>query len=123
MSNRPGKTSNGTVYDIATTGSVPGLGDVAGDPRFVDPTRNIQRWAQECQGADGTIAGALAALKENPEQKIEEMIEWVRAGFAPRNRAYKNAAHDGGDIGAVPAVVHGVTAFTGSLYSHRTVVY
>jgi hypothetical protein len=122
VANRPGKSSHGTVYDIATTGSVPGSGDVTGDPRFADPSRNLEKWATRVHGADGTIAGALAVLKADPGQRIPEMIEWVRGGFAPRNRALKGSAHDGGDIGAVPAAT-GVTSFPGAIHGQRTVVY
>jgi hypothetical protein len=39
----------------------------------------------------------------------------VRAGFAPRNAILRGAAHDGGDIGAVPVQV----AATGTLLLSR----
>lgn len=47
--------------------------------------------------ADGMMAGNLGL--------IDQLYEWVRAGFAPRNSAYLTGGHDGSYIGAVPPFV------------------
>jgi hypothetical protein len=39
------------------------------------------------------------------------MMSWVRKGYAPTNPAFKGAASDGGDIGAVPVVLTGSQLF------------
>ena len=101
VTSRPGKSSDGGYYDIATTGAVPGANDVNVDPKFVDSARNFEKAAQALYGADGTVAGTISALKVDPANRIPALIQWVRDGFAPTNRALKMAAHDGGDIGAV----------------------
>ena len=113
VTSRPGKSSDGGYYDIATTGAVPGANDVNVDPKFVDPARNFEKAAQALYGADGTVAGTISALKVDPANRIPALIQWVRDGFAPTNRALKMAAHDGGDIGAV-AVQAQTANFVGS---------
>jgi hypothetical protein len=82
------------------------------DPQFVDPTRNIKTWDASL-GGPGTIAHAFEEIRKrndpdasyNSAYTIEALYDWVRAGYAPTNAAYNNTAHDGGDIGAVDAVV------------------
>ena len=83
---------------------------VGGDPKFVDPARNVMTFYRTQPGvAPGEGAKdydlALDWMYRHPE-KMPEMIDWVREGFAPTNIAYK-AASDGdgptkGWIGAVP---------------------
>jgi hypothetical protein len=46
--------------------------------------------------ADFNCAGCYAA---------QALVNWTTAGYAPTNAAFKGAAHDGGDIGAVAAMV------------------
>jgi hypothetical protein len=82
------------------------------DPQLVDPTRNIKTW-DAALGGPGTIAHAFEEIRKrndpdatyNPAYTITALYDWVRAGYAPTNPAYKGAAHDGGDIGAVEAIV------------------
>lgn len=89
-----------------------GAHDVSAAPNFVDATRNFATWAQRLHGADGTVAGALAYIAAHPEtiysaSDMTTLWQYVRAGFAPTNPAYKGTAHDGTDIGAVPVVLLG----------------
>jgi hypothetical protein len=81
------------------TASTPGGNDVDVNPLFVDPTRNLRRWGAS-RGAAGTVAASLALIASNP-YLIRELIEWVRAGFEPRNRRLHNAGHNNATIGAV----------------------
>ena len=104
VANQPGKTSDGTYYDLPTTGFAPGANDINLDPGFVDPTRNFETAGQILWGADGTIAGTLQALKTDPATRIPELIQWIKAGFAPTNPALATAAHDGTYSGAVSVV-------------------
>jgi hypothetical protein len=49
------------------------------------------------------IRQAVQSQEEfGPDDVIGHLVKWVRAGYAPTNPALKGAAHDGGDIGAVP---------------------
>jgi hypothetical protein len=41
---------------------------------------------------------------DTPQATPRDLIEWVRAGWAPTNPAYREAGHDGEDIGAVAGV-------------------
>lgn len=47
----------------------------------------------------------MDGMKNGDLTLIDKLYDWVRAGFAPRNKALKGKAHDGGDIGAVPVFV------------------
>ena len=104
VANQTGKTSDGTYYDLPTTGFAPGVNDINLDPGFVDPTRNFETAGQILWGVDGTIDGTLLALKADPAARIPELMEWIKAGFAPTNLALATAAHDGTYIGAVSVV-------------------
>jgi hypothetical protein len=97
----PGSTSTGHPYNVCTTVGTPGSGDVTGDPKLLDKTRNPLTWAQRLHGADGTTAGYLAYLQTCPDisQCIEASRIWVARGFQPTNLLYKGAAHDGTIIG------------------------
>jgi hypothetical protein len=93
-----------TLYDLDIPNDVVNdqtANDVSGDPGFVDQTRNLQSWGTT-QGADGTIAGALAIIAATPGL-IDEAVAWIKAGFAVTNPAYINAGHDGVTIGAMGA--------------------
>lgn len=107
----------GKGYNTTTT-TPPGAHDVEADPQFVDNTRCFRTW-DAALGGPGTNANALAEMSKmnddsgyNPEYSLTNYLAWVRAGFAPRNAAYKGTAHDGGDIGAVAVVVPPATGGT-----------
>ena len=121
--------TRGTPYDTPMSGTVPPGGhdvnlgasvpDVtASGPRFVDPTRNLQTWDASL-GGPGTVAHALPllAVQNDPSAGTYDarfttaaLIAYVRAGFAPQNPSLHQAAHDGGDIGAVAWVSASSTA-------------
>jgi hypothetical protein len=91
-----------TLYDLDIPNDVVNdltANDVSGDPGFIDSTRNLQSWGTT-QGADGTIAGALAIIAANPGL-IDDAVAWIKAGFVVTNAAYNNAGHDGVTIGAM----------------------
>lgn len=117
LSGRAGTPGGG--YDIINpgTGSF-GVGDVVGDPLFVDQNRNMWKFGLSvgCTGSrmpviqcvlDG-IAKMNDATGYNPAFSISALTTYVRAGFQPANRAYCGTAHDGTDIGAIPCA--GITA-------------
>ena len=104
--------SNGLGYQgLRFSRGRPGANDVSGDPQFVDSTRSLQTW-DGALGGPGTVANALAELRKRTDPKgynarytVAALLAWVKAGFAPRNRAYK-PAHDtvapsNGWIGAI----------------------
>lgn len=88
----------------------PGANDVVADPQFVDSARNFGAWSvyKGYASSGDTLAtkhaNALAALKADPQLVQDDLIPWVRAGFAPTNSIYKDAGHDGVTIGAVEGV-------------------
>jgi hypothetical protein len=104
---------SGTGYSYTAGGTAPGANDVSGDPRLVDPTRNIKTWAQ-AQGYAGATPGALAtaavdAIWLDPTL-IDSLLAHVRGGYAPRALALK-AAHDSdvsGWIGSVEGTTQGI---------------
>jgi Divergent InlB B-repeat domain len=103
--NAPNDKCNGTPYRMACS-EVPGWNDLNDeDPRFIDTTRNFEKWGQVLHGADGTVAGSLAVFAATPANelsaRITELLTFVREGFMPQNEAYRTAAHDGTTIGAV----------------------
>jgi hypothetical protein len=88
-----------------------GAGDVTvDDPRFADPTRSVTAFYWR-HGAGPSVHGeqnvlpALDWLARNPA-RMPEMLDWVFAGFVPRNPALKTASDPdgatGGWIGAMP---------------------
>ena len=46
--------------------------------------------------------GVRTQQKFNDGDAVMHLIKWIRAGYAPTNPKLKGAAHDDGDIGAVP---------------------
>jgi hypothetical protein len=103
--------SDGSAFDPATNTT-----DVIGDPQFVDPTRNLITWyrtakGQASTGTDaGDVAAALSYLVDHwhdggSTHVMTDLKSWVSAGYAPTNPAYIGTAHDGGDRGAVDAVI------------------
>lgn len=107
----------GNSYNYKASGT-PGTHDGSGDPQFVDSTRNLATWGA-ANGADGTMAGALALLAADPTL-IPTMRDWVRDGFAPQNASLEDAGHDGVTIGAIEFVASGPTAGTIALDSKTT---
>lgn len=105
-------TNIGTVYNVPTTGTVPGAGDLPSnqDPQFVDIRRNMKTWCDEMTGQSrGTCTAndAMAYLANGPdtlESRVNSLFTWVSEGFRPTNSAFRGSAHDGGDIGAVPLI-------------------
>jgi hypothetical protein len=55
-----------------------------GNPNFVDHTRGLASWGQQTQGANGTVAGAIAVLAANPAliaQAGNGLLFWARQGY------------------------------------------
>ena len=98
--------ADGTVYSTPMSGSTPpGVHDKANiDPKFSDPTRNLQTW-DAALGGPGTIASALDRIRQDLTLTKSSLLPYIRNGFRPTNPAYKGTAHDGGDIGAVSVAV------------------
>lgn len=69
-----------------------------GDPQFYDRTRNLAGWATE-RGYGSTYADGLAAIQADPS-RTADLVAFVFDGFRPSNSATRNAAHDGGVVGA-----------------------
>jgi hypothetical protein len=117
-----GATNNGSFgldpgfegggYNTNNTDGTPGANDIFDvDPGWVDPARNLRKWAIDrgytaSTGATkaailAAYADGVAALKADFATRLADLIGYVRAGFAPTNAAYATAAHDGTTIGAV----------------------
>jgi hypothetical protein len=102
--------SDGTAYLTPQT-SAPNVGDLSVDPQFVDSSRRLITWAvargyaTSGQTITEKETAAYTALQADPLNAIPDLITWVRAGYAPTNAALDGTAHDGGDIGAVEAVI------------------
>jgi hypothetical protein len=92
--------SNGVGYDGLNLTAAIGAHDVAGNPAFVDATRNALKWAAY-KGQAETLAAAMTLIQADPALIASDLIPWVRAGFAPTAAAYNGTAHDGNTIGAV----------------------
>lgn len=104
-------TSSNTPYNQCTASGTPGAHDIAANPKLVDPTRGMFKWASVMQGQAANLSGAQAAFQgcQNLLGCIMQLEWWVRAGYQPTNLALKGAAHDG--------KVVGVTGTPGSGYS------
>ena len=130
-----GDAVNGTVtaadhngcYNITTPYSVhaagvfhttPGTGDISSNPNFVGGTRCLARWSETILGHTGTDAqlctSALLTLNDmnygagadyHAGVSVEDLLTWVKAGYAPQLAAYNTAGHAGGYIGAVIPVL------------------
>ncbi len=73
------------------------------DPQFVDASRSPLTWCKSI-GGDGTMMGAMDQLRPTGAHTIQELLDYVRQGFRPRNRKLKGAgdpAAGSPDIGAV----------------------
>ena len=113
-----------TIYRGVYSSGSPGADDVAVDPGFVDPTRNlITYWRSQVGVLDPAyVAGqtpnvdlpkAIAWMVAHPAD-VPTLLDWVRAGFAPTNAALAGTAHDATDIGAVAVVAAGGETLTAS---------
>lgn len=102
----------GGGYDITNPGDGSfGLGDVSADPQFKDWTVNLYRWGQSL-GLTGSrmsvVDQTLSRMRKrndpdfDPRFTIAALQAFIRDGMTPTNPAYRSAAHDGTDIGAVP---------------------
>jgi hypothetical protein len=89
------------------TGIAIELRGFAVDPQYVDTTRDLATWDASLGGAGGEYAGFLRLWADTT--LIDDAIAYIRDGFAPQNAALNNTAHDGGDVGAVAAVVGAAT--------------
>ncbi len=69
-----------------------------GDPLFYDRNRNLASWAQD-RGHGSTYADGLSTVRADP-LLTEDLISYVFEGFRCSNPATRNAAHDGGVVGA-----------------------
>jgi hypothetical protein len=113
-------TSNGTPYDVPVNGTIPGAGDVAGDPNlFWRYQRNyagpgFREWAHVRYSigydtgtsyvAGNTANGEFEAIggDVNLAAAIDNLFAYIRQNWAPVNNGLKGAGHDGQDIGAAP---------------------
>lgn len=89
-----------------------------GNPQFHDGARNLAAWAT-ARGYGSTYANALTALQAIPS-RVGDLIAYVFEGFRPTNAACRNAAHDGGCVGAAnfaktARVLTAVTTHRGTL--------
>jgi hypothetical protein len=97
--------ASGTYYSfpLSVGQDVPGANDLNLAPGFADKNRSVETWAAT-KGQAATLAGFESALKTNPTSLIPDLLNYIRAGFAPTNVALATAAHDGTWIGAVKPV-------------------
>jgi hypothetical protein len=95
--------------------------DITSDPNFTDVTRSLATWGQTVHGTGGTaqqakdkllaINGYNSTTKKQSDTpsgatiygSSDSLVNWVRAGFAPRNSALKTAGEGGTYIGAMDA--------------------
>lgn len=112
-------TPGGDVYDhyrnVVITGKTEGVTDGFGandrvlDPNFVDSTRRISTWDASLSGP-GTASNAITEMLKmngiggtfNSNYTPENLITYVKAGFRPRNAAFRGTSSSGGDVGALP---------------------
>lgn len=72
----------------------------SGACNFLAPTRNIQAWATARNYGDGSFNAGLTALQTSTESRVADLINYIFEGFKPTNSAMRNAAHNGGCVGA-----------------------
>lgn len=89
-----------------------------GDPQFVDKTRNIASWAV-ARGYGADYAAGLTALRADPS-RTKDLIDYVFEGFKVQNASMRNAAHDGGTVGA--ANYHDTTRSLTNVTALRTYI-
>lgn len=101
--------SAGKGYDAPFSVS-PGANDLAVDPQFVDPTRDIKSWSTSLGGA-GTLADIRDKFRaQTAGYTVSDLITWVQHGFKVMNASLNNAGHDGVTIGAMDYVTPTPTA-------------
>jgi len=89
----------------------------SGNPNFYDSSRNVAAWATARGYGDGSYSAALTALQAAPSTRIADLIAYVFEGFRPGNASMRNAAHDGGVVGA--ANYYKSTRTTSGITAHR----
>jgi hypothetical protein len=116
-------TSNGTAYDIPTTGAAPGANDKNVAPGFVwqnggGVAPGIREWALNLHGVPypgGSISASYDASAAfalfgtgNVQTLLNELFAYIRSQWTPQNPVLWEAGADGADIGAVnvPMVQH-----------------
>jgi hypothetical protein len=99
----------GTPYDQCTASGTPGANDIVANPKPIDPTRGLFKWASVMQGQAASLAGAEAAFLgcQNLPYCIAQLETWVRAGYQPTNLVLKGKAHDGAVVGVTGALGSG----------------
>jgi len=102
----------GGSYDITNYGNGSfGAGDVSGDPQFKDWAASLYKWGQSL-GLTGPRMRVVDQVLSNMRRRNEPGFDnrftiaalqaFIRDGMTPTHPAYRSAAHDGTDIGAVP---------------------
>lgn len=86
------------LYRYIGTGANPQPGGGTRTSGDANAWRSSWEWASLHIIREDILAGTLYA----GEDVVTHLIKWIRAGYAPTNPALRGAAHDGGDIGAVP---------------------
>lgn len=87
----------------------------SGDPQFYDSSRNIASWSN-ARGYGSTFTNGIAALQGDPS-RIVDLVRYIFEGYRPGNASCRNAAHDGGCVGA--ANYYKSSRTTNSVYTHR----
>lgn len=112
----------GALYMV--TGGTYGVNDVNADPQFVNSARTLKAFDATC-GGPGTYASIRSNFVKlngyggayNPCYNVVDALAFKRDGFRPQNTALKNAASDGGDIGALSVYVATTAATTSSTFT------
>lgn len=71
----------------------------SGNPQFYDSARNLAKWSYDRGYTANNHTNAFAALMVQPT-RVPDLINYVFEGFRVGNTAARNAAHDGGAVGA-----------------------
>ncbi|WP_447978074.1 hypothetical protein [Candidatus Nitrospira bockiana] len=111
--NGSNQTVTGHHNFVFSSASLPNsVGGLAVNPQFVDDSRDIAKWDASL-GGPGTAANAMAELKKrnnrsgyNPAYSVAGLVNYVKAGFVPRNSKLRTAsdAGQGSWIGAAQGV-------------------
>lgn len=72
---------------------------VADDPEFYDSERNLASWNAARGYGAATFDAGLQSIFESPT-RVVDLVNYIFEGFRVRNAAARNAAHDGGPVGA-----------------------
>lgn len=104
-------------YHQLTLGNTP-TNDIAVDPQFVDDTRGLANWNGNSTVLD-SVNDLLAMNGYDAVSKTQasapsgvtpaDLLDWVRAGYAPTNAALATAGYGGTYIGAVEPVAAATT--------------